>query len=151
MKHIISYLSIAILFIFAAGCAGTTPAPAGDNQTTNEDTKRSDVVETELNLPLEVSVNEVEALRQREDVVLIDVREDWEYDEGHIPGVQLIPLGDLPQRMSEIPADKTIVAVCRSGNRSGQATNFLRQQGYNNVHNMTGGMNAWEEAKLPVE
>ena len=105
----------------------------------------------ELDLPVDINTQTVEQLRNRDDVVLIDVREDWEYAEGHIPGATLIPLGQVPDRLSEIPKDKTVVAVCRSGNRSGQATNFLRQQGFENVHNMQGGMNAWSQTGFDIE
>ena len=84
-------------------------------------------------------------------MVLIDVREDSEYAEGHIPGATLIPLGQIPDRLDEIPTDKTVVAVCRSGNRSGQATDYLREQGFDNVHNMEGGMNAWSQAGYEIE
>jgi rhodanese-related sulfurtransferase len=87
----------------------------------------------------------------RDDVVLIDVREQFEYDEAHIPGVTLIPLGEVPDRMDEIPTDKTVIITCRSGNRSSQATDFLRQNGFTNLHNMDGGINAWKQAGLEVE
>ena len=63
-----------------------------------------------------------------------------------LPGAVWIPLGELPTRLNDIPKDKTVVAVCRSGNRSSQATSFLRGQGFDNVHNMTGGMNDWQQA-----
>jgi len=53
--------------------------------------------------------------------------------------------------MSEIPTDKTVILTCRSGNRSGQATDFLRENGYDNVHNMAGGINDWKSAGLDVE
>ena len=103
------------------------------------------------NLPVEVDAATVDKLRQRDDVVIIDVREDWEYNDGHIPGATLVPLGQIPDRLAEIPQDKTVVAVCRSGNRSSQATDFLRQQGFENVHNMVGGMNAWSQAGYQIE
>ncbi len=102
-------------------------------------------------LPVNIDVTQAASLLNNPDVVFVDVREQSEYDAGHIPGVKLIPLGSVPDRMSEIPKDKTVVAVCRSGNRSAQATDFLRQQGYTNVHNMTGGMNDWTQAGNPVE
>jgi rhodanese-related sulfurtransferase len=98
-----------------------------------------------------IDTHTVETLRQRDDVVVIDVREDWEYEAGHIPGATLIPLAQIPGRMSEIPTDKTVIAVCRSGNRSGQATQFLRQQGFDNVHNMQGGMLTWEQNGYETE
>lgn len=102
-------------------------------------------------LPVDIDTATVDSLRDRDDVVILDVREDWEYAEGHIPGAVLLPVGSIPDRLSEIPQDKTVVAVCRSGNRSNQATQFLRQQGFDNVHNMEGGMIAWGEAGLPVD
>ena len=98
-----------------------------------------------------VDVATVNALQGRDDVVILDVREQSEYDAGHIPGVTLIPLKDVPNRLNEIPKDKPVIVTCRSGNRSGQATDFLRQQGYTNVHNMTGGINAWQQAGYKVE
>ncbi|MCA9923944.1 MAG: rhodanese-like domain-containing protein [Anaerolineales bacterium] len=103
------------------------------------------------NLPDTVDVATVNALLNNDDVLLIDVREQWEYDEGHLPGITLIPMGDVPNRLSEIPTDKEVILTCRSGNRSGQVTDFLRQQGYTNVHNMEGGIVAWQAAGFPVE
>ncbi len=104
-----------------------------------------------LNLGPAITAEMLAQIKDREDVVVIDVREQWEYDEKHIPGVMLIPLGSIPDNMSLIPADKTVILTCRSGNRSGQATDFLRAQGFTNVHNMEGGILAWERAGFPVE
>ena len=134
---------VAAIFVLAA-CGGqpAQEAPAAPVQVE---------AGAELDLPVDIDTQTVEEIRNRDDVVLIDVREDWEYAEGHIPGATLIPLGQVPNRLDEIPKDKTVVAVCRSGNRSGQATNFLRQQGFENVHNMQGGMNAWSQAGFDVE
>lgn len=71
----------------------------------------------------------------------IDVREEWEYEEANI-GAKLIPLGELPNRLSEIESmkDEEIVVHCKSGNRSGQAKKFLNGKGYTNVRNMLGGI-----------
>ena len=102
-------------------------------------------------LPDTVDVLTVNALLDNDDVLILDVREQFEYDAGHIPGITLIPMGEVPARLSEIPTDKEVILTCRSGNRSGQVTDFLRQQGYTNVHNMEGGIVAWEAAGLPVE
>ncbi|MCB0179289.1 MAG: rhodanese-like domain-containing protein, partial [Anaerolineae bacterium] len=63
----------------------------------------------------------------------------------------LIPMGEVTNRLDEIPKDKTVILTCRSGNRSGQVTDFLRNNGFDNVHNMTGGIVAWENAGLAVE
>lgn len=102
-------------------------------------------------LPAAVDVKTVNAIMGRPDVYLLDVREPDEYAAGHIPGITLIPMGEVPDRLSEIPTDKTVVVTCRSGNRSGQIADYLRGLGYDNVHNMEGGILAWQEAGLPVE
>lgn len=101
-------------------------------------------------LPATVDVTTVAGL-DREQVLVLDVREPWEYDEGHIPGVTLIPMGEVAQRLDEIPTDRPVVVTCRSGNRSGQVAALLRARGYDNIHNMAGGILAWEAAGLPVE
>ena len=66
-----------------------------------------DLAEFDLSqLDLEVDVQTVATIKDMEDVFVIDVREQWEYDEGHIPDITLIPMGDIPNRLSEIPTDK---------------------------------------------
>ena len=84
-------------------------------------------------------------------ITVIDVREDFEWDAGHIPGATWIPLGELPERLDEVPTDGPVVMVCRSGNRSSQALNLLQNQGFENAHNMLGGMNAWSAAGYEIE
>lgn len=73
---------------------------------------------------------------------ILDVRSLGEYRQGHIPGAQLIPLGDLPNRLHELPPDRPIVTVCRSGSRSMAAARQLVKAGYT-VHNLSGGMMQW--------
>lgn len=104
-----------------------------------------------LALGPDVDAKALAEIKDRPDVYVLDVREQWEYDEAHIPGVTLLPMNSVPNRLSEIPTDKAVVVTCRSGNRSGQVVEFLRQQGFTNVHNMTGGILAWQAAGLPVE
>lgn len=79
---------------------------------------------------------------------LIDVREPDEWEAGHIDGALHIPMGQLGQRRDELAQDRTIVAVCRSGNRSGQVVAALRGAGYD-AENLDGGMQAWARADLP--
>ena len=86
-----------------------------------------------------------------DDVYVLDVREQIEYDEKHIPGVTLLPMSEIQSRLDEVPKDKEVIITCRTGNRSGQVTQFLTQNGYDNVHNMQGGIVAWEEAGFPVD
>ena len=82
---------------------------------------------------------------------LLDVREPWEYQEGHVPGAQLIPLGELEQRVNEVPRDRPILAICHSGQRSLAAAGYLLQLGYNSVSNVDGGTAAWIERGFPVD
>jgi adenylyltransferase/sulfurtransferase len=77
--------------------------------------------------------------------LVIDVREKRENDICKIPTSQLIPLGDLPNRLSELPKDQTLVMHCHHGGRSGRATAFLLSQGYTKVFNLAGGIHAWSE------
>lgn len=81
---------------------------------------------------------------------LIDVREPDEHAEVRAPGAVLIPLGQVPERVGEIPAEGTVYVICRSGGRSARAVEHLRQQGIDAV-NVAGGTLAWIEAGLPVE
>ncbi|MFJ7408346.1 MULTISPECIES: rhodanese-like domain-containing protein [unclassified Lysinibacillus] len=92
----------------------------------------------------EIAAKEVqEALAQGQTLKLIDVREVDEVQEGHIPGVNHIPLGLLEFRTHELNKNESYIMVCRSGARSGRATQFLESQGFD-VTNMVGGMLAWE-------
>lgn len=144
MKVKLLWIIGLILVLSLAACGGGTAVGANPAPSVNP-------AEGELNLSPMVDVQTVASVMDRSDVVLIDVREQVEYDAGHIPGVTLIPLGEVASRMSEIPTDKTVIVTCRSGNRSGQAVDFLRANGFDNVHNMAGGILAWERAGLPVD
>lgn len=84
-----------------------------------------------------------------DDAVIIDVRQPEEYDAAHVDGARLVPLGELVERMAELPTDGTLYLMCRSGARSAQATAYLEAQGYDAV-NVDGGIIAWHEAGLPI-
>lgn len=89
-------------------------------------------------------VDVAERLKQGEKLNIVDVRDDAEVAMGMIPGAKHIPLHQLAERYKEIdPASETIM-VCRSGNRSGVACEFLQTMGYANMINMLGGMSAWQ-------
>ena len=81
----------------------------------------------------------------KEEFFLLDVREPNEYQIGKIPGSTLIPLGEVPQRVNEIPRDREIIVHCKMGGRSAKAAAFLRQQGYTNVKNLKGGILDWSD------
>jgi molybdopterin/thiamine biosynthesis adenylyltransferase/rhodanese-related sulfurtransferase len=95
---------------------------------------------------------QVEELKRRldkgDDIFVLDVREPHEYQICNIGG-HLIPLGDLPKRVSELDSSREIVAHCRSGARSAKAVEFLRQAGFKKVHNLAGGILAWADRVDP--
>lgn len=74
---------------------------------------------------------------------IIDVRTPQEIAAGSIPGAVAMPLTTVPLRLSELKPDETLVFICRSGQRSGQACQFLQQQGFDQVYNLRGGVIAW--------
>jgi rhodanese-related sulfurtransferase len=101
-----------------------------------------------------MSVNEVSANEAYElldgDAVLIDVREESEWDVGHAPMATLIPLAQVPDRLDDLPKDRLIICACRSGGRSLRAASFLADNGFD-VVNLSGGMMAWFAEDLPFE
>ena len=103
-------------------------------------------------LPLTLTPAEAAALLAGPDApLLIDVREESEWNEVRIPGAMLIPLSQFVARQEESPAGRALIMQCRSGGRSGQAALALRTAGRSNVANLAGGITDWEAAGLPVE
>lgn len=90
------------------------------------------------------------AERRAGGALLIDVRQPDEWEEFRAPGAVLIPLGEVPERVEEIPSVETVYVICRSGGRSAKAVEFLLAQGYDAV-NVAGGSLAWQQAGFPVE
>lgn len=98
-----------------------------------------------------LDVGEVKAaLDGKQPLVILDVRSADEYRAGHIAGALLIPLGELRGRMNELPKDRQILCVCRSGARSGSAVGHLTGAGFDAV-NLRGGMMSWQGAGYPVK
>lgn len=96
---------------------------------------------------MDISVIELnDRLKAGEKPIMIDVREQHEWDMQHLDNVIKISLGDLPGAVAQLAEhkDKEVIMICRSGGRSGNATNYLRSQGFSNVRNMNGGMLAWK-------
>lgn len=92
---------------------------------------------------VDVSIDEALKMWQDKEAIIIDVRTVEEYQAGHIPDVANIPLDQLDSRSSEVPKDKKVLLICRSGNRSSQGTKILRSKGFDNVYNITAGMSTW--------
>lgn len=81
---------------------------------------------------------------------VIDVRGMPEIAQGIVPGAEPLPLATLPLRVNDFEPNERIVMVCRSGARSSQACMFLKQQGFENVYNLRGGMIGWAQNSLPI-
>jgi rhodanese-related sulfurtransferase len=96
----------------------------------------------------EETVDPQQVVERLADVQLIDVRELDEWEAGRIEGARHIPMSELGDRLGEIDKDRPLVAVCRSGARSGRVVDVLRSRGYD-AENLEGGMQAWEQAGLP--
>jgi adenylyltransferase/sulfurtransferase len=97
-----------------------------------------------------ISATELKQKQDRGDkFVLVDVREPFEYDICRIPGSQLIPLGQLPSRMSELDSADEIVLQCKSGARSARALKLLQEAGFNKLWNVEGGILAWSDEVDP--
>lgn len=81
--------------------------------------------------------------------VLLDVREEYEWEEGHIEGALHIPMEELPLRFAELDPDEDVYVICRSGGRSFRAAQWLEGQGYSAI-NVAGGMGSWQDEDRPM-
>ena len=109
----------------------------------------------DLAMDFEISPGQVKSLQKNgETFTLLDVREPWEYEASHIEGTKHIPMGDIPTRAhQELDPDAHIVVMCHRGVRSVSVTNWLRQQGYEKVQSMRGGIDGWArtvDPKVPL-
>ena len=130
-------ITVLIAILLVAGCASTA-APSAS------------VGSAPAALAATVSVADAASLRDAGAFVL-DVREPDEWAAGHIPGATLIPLGELASRVGDVPRDRSILVVCRSGNRSAEGRDILLNAGLPSVTSLDGGMTDWEQAGLVIE
>ena len=105
----------------------------------------------ELGTVPQISAAELAERRQAGDVAVIDVRGHAEWEAGHLPGVENIPVGYLADHLSEVPRDRPVVVHCQSGARSAIAASVLRAKGFTNIVNLTGGFAEWQARGHPVE
>ncbi len=149
MSRLFARRAIAVLALGAAALAAAC-SPATQAASPSAGAPAASVPAGSLQaLPTEVSAAEALALRESGAFVL-DVRQPDEWATVHIPGATLIPLGDLPARIAEVPKDRQVVVVCRSGNRSAQGRDILLAAGYPSVTSMAGGMTDWAAAGYPT-
>ncbi|MGC5032415.1 rhodanese-like domain-containing protein [Micromonospora sp. DT229] len=85
-----------------------------------------------------------------DDTYLLDVREDDEWAAGHAPQAHHLPMMELPARIAEVPNDREVAVICRSGGRSAQVVTYLMRNGWDQVRNVAGGMGGWADAGRPV-
>lgn len=99
-----------------------------------------------------ISPAQATMLINREDALVVDVRETAEYAAGHLLNARHIPLGDLEKRLGELEKfkDKPVILNCQSGSRSASGCGVLRKAGFARVHNLEGGIAAWEQAGMPI-
>jgi hydroxyacylglutathione hydrolase len=83
--------------------------------------------------------------------IVVDVREPWEYKQGHVPGALLIPLGQLASHLGELDPERPVAVICQSGSRSQSAAALLGQKGFKTVYNVSGGTSAWMHSGLALE
>ena len=102
-----------------------------------------------MEVPLEIDVTEAARLASQPEYLLLDVREPHEYTECHVPGSLHIPMGQIPDRVADLPADRHILVLCRSGARSLRVTQFLRANEHPLASNIAGGILAWAETAGP--
>ncbi|UCC63390.1 MAG: MBL fold metallo-hydrolase [Anaerolineae bacterium] len=127
-EQVVGYLTEGMAGWEAAGL----PVTSGDIQ---------DITAAELNV----------VMSNGNGLIVVDVREPWEYRQGHVPGARLMPLGDLAARVGELDSSQPTAVICASGNRSQSAAALLGQKGFAKVYNVLGGVTDWASAGFPLE
>ncbi len=98
----------------------------------------------------QMTPQQLNEMQQQSDIFLLDVREPHEFEYCHIVGSQHVPLNYLPENLTSIPQDQDIVLICHHGVRSQYAANFLSDQGFKTVFNLSGGIDAWARSIDPT-
>jgi rhodanese-related sulfurtransferase len=104
------------------------------------------------NIPA-VSPHEALQMQTQKQAVIVDVRENDEWNSGHIAGAIHVPLSDLQNHLAELSKyqNSQLIVQCRSGARSAKAADILAKAGFTNVHNLAGGLNAWQKENLTIQ
>ncbi|MEI6747358.1 MAG: rhodanese-like domain-containing protein [Methylococcaceae bacterium] len=100
-----------------------------------------------------ISAQQAAQMQAEQKAVIVDVRENDEWNAGHIAGAIHIPLGEIKTRAAELEQYKNspLITQCRSGGRSATAADMLKTAGFNKLYNMDGGLNAWQKADLKIQ
>jgi len=146
----LSLILLTVAMLTVAGCApASTAAPAALPTAAAPTTQAAAAQSSAAPLPDEISVAEAAAKRDA-GAFILDVRQPDEWNEVHVPGSTLIPLDQLEARLNEVPKDKEVVVICRSGNRSQPGRDALKAAGFTQVTSVTGGLKEWKAAGLPT-
>lgn len=133
MKKHIMIIALGMALTVAGCSSGTNSASSSTTNTTSQSVITN--VDTATVQKLDLTDPSIQ---------LIDVRTPDEYKAGHIAEAKLIPLQELPNRLSEIDKTKKVYVICHSGNRSSQASQILKENGFTNIYNIQGGMMKWQ-------
>ena len=150
MSSLRKYLVVAAIIVsiaYVVGCSsGQTVVP---DQDVSQNPSVSQPSQTVPQAQQQAAYQNVDAAKAKElidsdkNLQLIDVREEYEFEEGYIPGAKLIPIDQLTSRMNEIDKNKSVLVYCAVGSRSASAAEVLAQSGYTNVYNFTTGISSW--------
>ena len=134
--------TLAVVAVVVIVLGGVLLAVMSSNSTSNSSAQAA--------LPAEINVDEAYQLVEK-GAFLLDVRTQEEWDDFHAPQATLIPLDELASRVDEVPTDRDVVVICRSGNRSQVGRDTLLAAGHPSATSVDGGMNAWAAAGYPTE
>lgn len=133
MRRLSVILILFILGVMVMNFTGCTNSTSSTTTSTQSGSNNSSTYEN-------IDGNKLEELMKDNNTIVVDVRETGEYQSGHLENAILIPLGQLPNQLSQLDKNKTIIVVCASGARSAQAAQYLINNGYTNVKNLDGGL-----------
>lgn len=142
---------IALLLVLGNTLVACQPAPSTEptRPTPTANPTATSIPAAVKPYPAEISTAEGLA-RRDQGAFILDVRQPDEWADYHVPGSTLIPLDQLPARLNEVPQDREIVVVCRSGNRSQAGRDILLKAGYPSVTSLKGGLSQWKAAGYPT-
>lgn len=139
-KTVLIYLALIIVITGTFLLNGCSSDSNKSSDNTNQQTSARDGYK-------DITADELKSLIEtNENLLVVDVREQFEYDRAHLANSTLIPTSEFSNRVSEIPKEKTIAVVCETGARSSQVAQYLARSGYGNVYNLSGGLISWPDA-----
>jgi len=149
-KGFTGLLTLLVALALVIGACGAPVQAPGPNE--GSGAGGNSVLQTQAQqaaLPKEINLEQAAAKRDA-GAFILDVRQPEEWNEYHVPGSTLIPLAELQNRLTDLPKDKEIVVVCRSGNRSATGRDVLLNAGFPQVTSLAGGLSQWKAKGYPT-